>query len=265
MRTYRGATALVTGASAGIGAVFAEELAARGANLVLVARSEDKLRVLAERLVSQHNIKAEAIAADLSLEHAAAGLAATLRERGLSIDLLVNNAGAATFGRFDQIAPDTHHHDLMLNVVGLTDLTAQLLPAMIERRAGAIINVSSVAGFQPLPYMATYAASKAYILALSEALWAENHRHGIRVMTVCPGPTDTPMAAKIHAGNPRAASGPVPPQRVVALSLQALEQDKMTVIVGRGNFWKSQLHRFLPRRAVASISERILRPKASRA
>src|SRR5712691_11554476 len=151
MFTYRGKTALITGASSGIGETFASTLAARGMNLILVARSEGKLRTLATQLASQHGIRAEVIAADLAQENAATAIQSEVEEKGLQVDMLINNAGFGTHGPFESLSPQRDHEEVMVNVTALVDLTHAFVPAMAARGDGAIINVASIAGFQPVP------------------------------------------------------------------------------------------------------------------
>ncbi|MGH3629217.1 MAG: SDR family NAD(P)-dependent oxidoreductase, partial [Sciscionella sp.] len=182
---------LITGASSGIGECFARAFARRGHNLVLTARSETKLSDLAATLAHEHSIKAEVIAADLSERDSATKLAHALRERNLSIGVLVNNAAFGARGEFWKLPIDRQMAMVRLNINTLTELTYLLLPAMVERGEGAIINVSSTASFQPLAYTATYAATKAFVTSFSMGLAEEVRPHGIRVVTLCPGGTRT--------------------------------------------------------------------------
>src|SRR5271156_4950090 len=188
MYKYNGKTALITGASTGIGAEFARKLARRGMNVILVARSEDKLQALASEL---KNIKATVIPLDLTLPDAAPTLKKKVAELGLQVDLLINNAGFGTFGPFEEIDPKLEQQEIQLNVMALVDLTHAFIPAMLERGEGAIINLASVAAHQPVPYMSVYAATKAFVLSFSEALWAEYKDRGIRVLSLNPGATKT--------------------------------------------------------------------------
>jgi uncharacterized protein len=188
---YKGQRALVTGASSGIGAVFAREFARRGADLVLVARSEGKLAALADELSGSYGVDADIAVADLAKPSAAAELAASLRTRDLQIDILINNAG---FGLFAPVYEADHAvlSDMVrLNIETLVDLTREYLPGMLERDRGAIVNVGSTAGFQPVPYMAVYGATKAFVLSFTEALRVELGQHGVRVTVLCPGPVPT--------------------------------------------------------------------------
>jgi short-subunit dehydrogenase len=184
-------TALVTGASGGIGEEFARLLAAGGANLVLVARSHDKLAALARDLSAAHGVQARALACDLSAQDTTERIVADLHEHGIAVDTLVNNAGFATFGPFVDTPGEEEARLLQVNIVALTQLTKRLLPRMVERRHGRVLNVASTAAFQPGPLMAVYYASKAYVLSLSEALANETEGTGVTVTCLCPGPTKT--------------------------------------------------------------------------
>jgi uncharacterized protein len=164
---YKGQRALVTGASAGIGAVFARELARRGADLVLVARSQGKLAALAEELSDSYGVAVDVVAADLAKPSAATELAESLRARDLQIDILVNNAGFGLFAPLGEADSAVLADMVRLNVETLVDLTRLYLPGMLERDRGAIINVGSTAGFQPVPYMAVYGATKACVLSFT--------------------------------------------------------------------------------------------------
>ena len=199
---------LITGASAGIGAALAHEFAKHGHKLALVARSEDKLKALATELKATYQTDAIVIPADLSAAKGVAAVVAALAKRKAEIDILVNNAGVLEVGYFC----DTPTEDLLnlvhLNVAALTHLTSLLLPPMVERKFGRVLNVASLAAFQPLPTMAAYAASKAYVLALSEALSEELRGTGVTVTALCPGLTDTDMVAGVKARSTTAASMP---------------------------------------------------------
>lgn len=184
-------TALVTGASGGIGEDLARLIAAGGRNVVLLARSADKLQALAGTLSSAHGIEATVVAADLSEPGAADLVARTLAARGITVDVLVNNAGFGTSGPFASEDPGEQLGMLQVNIVALTALTRLFLPGMIERGRGRILNVASTAAFQPGPFMAVYYASKAYVLSLSEAIAEETAASGVTVTCLCPGPTQT--------------------------------------------------------------------------
>src|SRR3977135_4352674 len=193
-------TTLITGASSGIGEVFARKLAARGRNVLLVARSEDKLITLCNELGRSNSIRAQYVALDLSKPEAAARLFEEAEKRGLQRDMRINNAGFCSMGEFSKLDLVRELNMIDLNIKSLVELTHRFLQPMIERRQGAIINVASTAAFQPVPFMATYAATKAFVLSFSEALWEENRPYGVKVMALCPGVTDTNFfdAAKIQ-------------------------------------------------------------------
>jgi short-subunit dehydrogenase len=256
-------TALVTGASMGIGAAFARALAERGANLVLAARSRDKLEALATALSGAYGVRAHAVAVDLSKPGAAERLRAETESRGLAIDLLVNNAGFATYGRFDEISAERQREEILLNCAALVDMAHAFLPAMVRRGSGAIVNVASTAAFQPLPYMAVYGATKAFVLSFSEALWAENRARGVRVLALCPGATDTPFFDVV--GAPEASVGArEKPELVVARALDALDRGRSHLVSGTRNYVMAQAARVLPRAMLAASVERVMRPRGSR-
>ena len=190
---------LITGASAGIGAELAREFASHGHALVLVARSKDKLTALAAELNAAHDTDALVIVEDLSRPGCARAIAAELEDRGIEIDILVNNAGVIDVGPFADTQTETYGNMVALNIAAPTALTSLLLPPMIERRFGRILNVASLAGFQPIPSMAVYAATKAYILSLTESLSEELRGTGVTITALCPGLTDTNMVAGIKA------------------------------------------------------------------
>lgn len=184
-------TTLITGASSGIGKEFADQLAARGDDLVLVARRKQLLDELAHDLHTRHGITARTIGADLAQPEAIPQIINQLSQWGLNIQTLVNNAGFATHGDVADSEPGTLADEVAVNCQALVSLTAQLLPEMMSRHSGSIVNISSTAAFQPVPHMAVYAASKAFVLSFSEALWEETKNTGVRVLAACPGSTDT--------------------------------------------------------------------------
>src|SRR5260370_26930174 len=191
MFSYRGSTALVTGASIGIGAVFAEHLAARGMNLVLIARSLDALESLAKRLSDKYGVQCVALNADLADPDATNWIAKELERRGIQVDLLINNAGLGLSGSFLSHEPKQNRAEIQVNVQALVSLTHLFGRGMKERRTGGIINIASNASFQPLPAMATYAAPKAFVLHFSTPLSHELADYGVNCMAACPSPTAT--------------------------------------------------------------------------
>ena len=252
--------ALITGASSGIGEAFARRLAADKIDLILVARSEDKLNALAGELSRQHGIRAEVVAADLSAPGAAQAVWEEAAKRGLSVDLLINNAGFGTYGPFDSLPMARETEEIALNITALVEMTHLFLPAMLAQRSGAVINVASTAAFQPVPYMAVYGATKAFVLSFSEALWAEYRPHGLRVLAFCPGVVNTAFAEA--AGTHLTGKGPAA-ESVVQVALQALARGRSYIIPGSGNYRQSWGSRLLPRAVIAQISERMMRPRAS--
>ncbi len=259
MTTYQGQVALITGASEGIGRAFARQLAAKKATLVLVARSADKLEKLAGELTRDHGVRVEVIAADLTAAGAVQRIRAETAARKLQVDILINNAGLGNFGVFVDVPVAKHLEGIALNVAALTELTYAYLPEMVARGRGSIVNVASIASFQPIPYMAVYGATKAFVLSFSEALWAENRRSGVRVLCLCPGATETAFFA--HAGEEAAAgNAKATPEGVVATGLRALERDRSYVITGMKNYLLAQTSRFFPRSWTAVVAERMVRP-----
>jgi short-subunit dehydrogenase len=256
---YKGQRALVTGASSGIGAVFARELARRGADLVLVARSGNKLTALAAELNASFGVSVDVAVADLARPAAADDLAAELSARDLQIDILVNNAGFGLFAPLHQADGGALSDMVALNVAALVDLTRLYLPGMLERDRGAIINVGSTAGFQPVPYMAVYGATKAFVLSFTEALWAETRGTGVRVTALCPGSTDTNFFDV--AGEDAQVGRRISPERVVQAALRALDRRRSTVVTGgAGNWLLTNSPRLAPRQLVARMAERTMRP-----
>ena len=260
MFTYQGKTALITGASSGIGSTFARALARRGMSVVLVARSEERLGTLATELSQRHGIRAEVIPADLSQEDAIHQIQREVQQRGLVIDLLVNNAGFGLNGYFETLSPERDHDQVMVDVTAVVDLTHAFVPALLERSPGAaIINVASTAAFQPLPYMAVYGASKAFVLSFSQALAEEYRTRGLRVLALCPGATETPFFDV--AGEEASVGRRRTPEQVVATGLRALERGSSVVIDGFFNTLAAQLTRFFPRRFITRIAGLSVHPR----
>jgi uncharacterized protein len=228
-------TALVTGASLGIGAAFATELAKKNYDLILVARSQDKLEQLAGELSSQYQVKTEVIVQDLTAISAGQMVFDAVQAKGMTVDLLINNAGFGDYGAFSDRPLVKQMEMVQLNIAAVVQLTGLFLPAMQQKKNGAIINVSSIAAFQPIPYMSVYAASKAFILSFSEALWAENKERGVNILVTCPGPTESefydranfPDSAAVLSSMNIASSA-----KVVQETLQALEKKHSTVVAG---------------------------------
>jgi short-subunit dehydrogenase len=251
-------TTLITGASSGIGEVFARKLAVRGRNVLLVARSEEKLVTLCNELGRSNSVRAQYVALDLSKPESAAVLFAEAAKRGLSVDMLINNAGFGSMGEFSQLDLARELNMIDLNVKSLVELTHLFLAPMIERKQGAIINVASTAAFQPVPFMATYAATKAFVLSFSEALWEENRAHGIKVLALCPGVTDTNFFEAARGFKPPARASQTP-EEVVDTALRGLERGQSHIISGWMNFITTQSERLMPRSTITRVAGRMMR------
>ena len=247
---------LITGASSGIGEAFARALAGRGHNLLLVARSEDKLMTLCSELGRIRSIHCQQFALDLSKPESPARLFEETQKRGLEIDLLINNAGFGSMGDFATLDLARELNMIDLNVRSLVEMTHRFLEPMRERKRGAIINVASTAGFQPVPYMGTYAATKAFVLSFSEALWEENREHGVEVMALCPGVTETGFFNASRMEKPPARTTQTP-EEVVEVALRGLQRGKSSIISGWVNRFGVTTGRLMPRplllRAIGSV------------
>lgn len=261
-------TALVTGASIGIGAAFAQALAQRQYNLILVARSEEKLQQLATTLENNHNIKTEILPQDLTVANAAQTVFDTVTAKGWQVDLLINNAGFGDYGLFTETALSKQLEMIQLNITALTALTHLFLQPMIERQEGGIINIASIAGFQPLPYLSVYAATKAFVLSFSEALWAENQNSGVTITCVSPGPTETEFfkAANFpdHAVTAASQKNYASPEAVVKTALEGFEKKQANVVTGGlPNQIIVNLPRFFPREVLVSAVAKQFQPKTT--
>ncbi|MBW4839739.1 MAG: SDR family oxidoreductase [Paenibacillaceae bacterium] len=258
---YSNKLALITGASSGIGKVYAKQLAARGSHVVLVARSKDKLEALAGDIRRQYGVQAYVLACDLSQADASRQLADPIAELGLSVDILINNAGFGTHGRFEELDPGREQEEIMLNTAALVDLTHRYLPDMLRRREGIIVNVASMAAFMPCAYSAVYGATKAFVISFSEALWAETRGRGVRVLALCPVATDTGFFDAVGSADMAAGNKLSTPEKVVQTGFRGIDQGRSYIIEGRSNSSMAQMIRFLSRRRVALIMERMTRPK----
>lgn len=260
---HRASRALITGASSGIGEAFADALAARGCDLVLVARRRDRLDALGDRLEAEHGITCARVAFDLSVERAGSGLRELVDG---DIDLLINNAGFATQGPFLDGDAGDFARVLAVDIGAVVDLCHTFLPGMVQRRHGAVINISSTTAFQPVPTLAVYAASKAFVLSFTQSLWYEAKQHGVKVFALAPGPTQTEFFDVV--GETATVVGRLQTaEEVVAAGLKALDRRRTppSVVSGIGNSIAAALATVTPRRVLLPALARSLRPVNSRA
>ncbi|WP_028708832.1 SDR family NAD(P)-dependent oxidoreductase [Propionicicella superfundia] len=250
-------TALVTGASSGLGLTFADAFAARGYDLVLVARSADRLEQGAHRLSSRFGIDARAVPLDLAEPESWRLLA----DQVPTTDILVNNAGFASFGDVADTDPARLTAQIMLNCGALTALTRTYLPGMLERGHGVIVNIASTAAFQPIPTMAVYAATKAYVASFTTALWSEVKDTGVRVLGVCPGPTQTGFFTA--GGDESVLTSRRSPDQVVATALAALDADRPLAIDGTLNSVTAFVARHAPAKLQTAAARFAVRPSRS--
>ncbi len=258
---YADRWALITGASSGIGAEFARRLAAHGMHLVLTARRKELLEKLAEELHTRHGTKTEIFVADLTDPIEPQRLCEAIAAKGIPIELLVNNAGFGWVGTIDETEQSRMRDLVQLNVASMTELTYRILPGMLERGHGGIINVSSVAGFQPVAYMPTYSASKAFVLHFSEALWAECRDRGVTVTALCPGTTQTDFFDVANVPGWLKKHDFSTPEQVVKAALKALERRKQFVIPGWKNWLITFGVRIARRKMVVLQSMKFFRPR----
>lgn len=256
---------LVTGASGGIGEQFARQFAAKRRNLILVARSQDKLEALAKELSERHGINAQVLPKDLSKLEAADEIYEACKGSNWQVDVLINNAGFGMFGPLAQQNPDKLEQMMMINMVSLTKLTRLFLPTMIEKRSGGVINVASTAAFQPIPTLGTYAATKAYVLSLSEALHEEVASKGVKVMALCPGPTETGFFDRATAAS--GIKGQIkislqPADEVVALAISRFEKGERVTIPGLINKVGAYSASFAPKSLVLKIAGKMIKTGA---
>jgi short-subunit dehydrogenase len=254
-------TALVTGASSGIGADLARELAARHHGVTLVARRESRLTALAEELEKAHGVRTEVIALDLTDAAARGGLPRTLAERGLTVDMLVNNAGFSTTGPVHRSDREREMAMIRTDVEAVADLCAIFLPGMVERGRGAVLNVASTAAFQPLPGQAGYGASKVFVLSYSRSVRAELRGTGVTMTVLCPGPVKTEFAEAAGFNKEEAESSLpkfmwLPAAAVARIAVEGVEQDRAVVIPGFANRVAAQFGRTMPHQALAAFLAR---------
>jgi short-subunit dehydrogenase/uncharacterized protein YndB with AHSA1/START domain len=264
---YQDRWAVVTGASSGLGRGLAARLADRGMSLVLTGRNEVRLNEAAHQIrLAAPRVAVETVAADLSTR---AGVSALLDHVGdRPIEVLVNNAGFGSYGPFAEADPDREAEEVAVDVIAVIALARAFLPGMLARRSGGILNVASAIAFQPAPYQAVYAASKAFVLSFSEALWAEARAAGVAVTALCPGPTRTGFVGALGAdvGHTAIYSRLAEPEPVIEAGLRALDKGRAVVIPGLRTKVIAASGRFLPREWLTLVAARLLRPvrKASR-
>jgi len=253
-----GEVALVTGASSGIGSEFAKQLSARGYEVILVARRAERLEQLSAELSGPTHV----IACDLARD--AAALQGMVAERGLEVDVLVNNAGFGTHGRFTEIDPARDAEQVRLNCEAVVTLTHGFLPGMVERRRGGVITVASTAGMQPIPYEATYSASKAFARTFSDALSGELRGTGVRVLCVNPGPvpTEWQQVAGYSPDYLPPVPGKISAEQVARESLRAFERGRRTIIPGSVIRWYMRINKPAPLPVKLRVVERMYRPGA---
>lgn len=256
---------LITGASGGIGEAFARRLARDGHNLVLVARSGDKLRQICDELEQKHAIEAHPIAADLANRSSAERIFEETEGRAIEIDWLINNAGFGSMGDFAKLEPSRELEMIDVNIRSLVALTHYYLQQMRTRKSGIVINVSSAAGFQPIPFMATYAATKAFVTSFSEAIAEENRHFGIQVLALCPGPTKTNFHAAAKMETSLSVKGFQTAEEVVETAMLAVGTGRAKVVSGWTNWMVSTGVNFLPNSLITRVMGRGLRSRFQKA
>ena len=265
MDNWRGKWALVTGASAGIGKAFAEELAAGGTNLVLTARRRERLDELAQQLGAAHKIRAEIFVADLAEQSAPEKMFQFTREKGIEVELLINNAGFGGYGEFHTEDMQRQLDMVQVNCGAVVHLTRLYLPEMVARRRGDVLIVASTASFQGVPYISTYAATKAFDLLFAEGLAEEMKPYGIRVCALCPGSTKSEfhqVARQTHLSS--SMKNQETAEKVARTGLRALAAGKSYVISGFGNYLGAHAQRLVPRRLVTRMLARMFHPDKRR-
>src|SRR5262245_56326369 len=261
-RPGAGQTALITGASYGIGVDLAACFARDGYDVIVTARSADALQEVAARLAKDHGVAATPIANDLGVPGGAQALAQAIQARGLTVDVLVNNAGFGHAGALTSAPLETQAGMIDLNVRALVELTHLFWDGMVQRRRGGVLNVASTAAFQPGPLMAVYYASKAFVLSFSEALWEEARGTGLRISCLCPGATVSGFRARAGTGKTRLAAlaAAAPSLPVAEQGYRGWQANQRVVITGARNRVMARLARMLPRAVVLRMVRRIQSP-----
>jgi short-subunit dehydrogenase len=260
MNDWREKWAVITGASAGIGKAFAEELAAGGTHLVLTARRGDRLEEIAKKLATQHKIRTEVCVADLTKQGAPEKIFDFTKNKGIDVELLINNAGFGSYGEFAQDALQRLLEMVQVNCSAVVNLTRLYLPDMIARKRGDVLIVASTASFQGVPYISTYAATKAFDLIFAEGLAEEVKPHGLRVCALCPGSTTSEFHEVANQTQFAAKQKQESAEKVAHTGLEALAAGKSYVISGLGNYLGANMQRVVPRRLVTRIVAGMFRP-----
>jgi len=273
MDSFQGRTALVTGASSGIGLALARDLAGRGADVIVAARSKDKLEAVAEEIRAGGG-RAHVFVADLGEAGSAERLYAEIAAAGLRVDLLVNNAGYGRWGEFLSFDREDNARMVQLNITSLTELCHLAIPDMIERGGGGVINIGSTASFVPVPYSAVYGATKGYVIKFTEALRFEYAGKGVRIMTICPGATASNFAAvasekssealkNLNAKMTKDNKMGQPCEEVAKEGLDAFLNDKICAVTGKGNWQAPFFARILPRERALKIVGNLFRRRTA--
>jgi short-subunit dehydrogenase len=260
MAPWQGKWALVTGASAGIGWHLAEQLAAGGANLVLTARRTDRLEQLAAEITQRNHVQVEICAADLAQPQAPEEIFRFTQDKRLSIEVLINNAGFGVYDAFVKQDRLRVLEMLQVNVSAVLHLTHLFLPAMVERRSGYVMIVSSTAAFQPVPYLSAYAATKGFDLLFAEGIAEELRRYSVRVCALCPGPTDSEFQ-QVAGELPHTKRNRETAEKVARVGLRALAAGKPWVISGGLNWFNMEMQRVLPRSLVTRVTAKMFGPR----
>lgn len=263
MKNLKGKTALVTGASSGIGEAFIYQLAEAGVNLIITARSEQKLVEISDTIKKTFPVNVTFLPQDLAKKGGAENLFNTITEMGITVDLLINNAGFGKWTHFLDESILSYEEMIELNIISLTTLSHLFLPAMLAKKEGGIINVASTGSFQPCPYITTYCATKAFVLSFSEGLYGEYFNKGITVTALCPGNTQTGFQATANADTTGMRADT--PETVAKEGLKALLAGKSYHVVGKDNYATSLLPRFLPRKTTIKLVSKMMSKRMQKA
>ncbi|CAI2768666.1 SDR family NAD(P)-dependent oxidoreductase [Flavobacterium collinsii] len=256
MKSLKNKVVLVTGASSGIGEAFVYELAKQGAIIIITARSQSKLQILADKICNEYANKVVVLPGDLSLKETPLKLYNDIRKLELTVDILINNAGIGMWANFLDESIESYEKMLELNINALVKLSHFFLPDMLKKEEGGIINIASTGALQPCPYIAVYCASKAFVLSFSEALYGEYYKKGITVTAVCPGNTATSFQSAAKA-NTKGMSFDTA-QKVAKEAIRAFLGNKSSKIIGLMNYIQSFLPRLLPRKTIICIVKNMM-------